>query len=411
MPRYISHHLYSTNFKFKFDSSHNLQMLYGIRVLREVTNNLIFFFIPLFLFQIGPKIAFLSKFNLNDFQKGMITVGMYFIVYRIAFLLFSIPVGKLIVRVIGFKNAFIASRLLAVIVFFLFREGTVTYWLIFLATFIDGIEGSFFWPNFYSVFGSNAKDRRVGEDLGLLQFLLQFVTMAAPALGGLVVVFLGYDKLFLIGVVLSMMGAIFAVSMSPEKMTVEPKFKELFSWLKESRFRRLSVSYIGRYLDNSVLALWPLYVFLILEGADKVGYLYSFSLFIAMILSFFIGFYVDHNKSKRPFMISGGLLSLLWFVRMQVIDIWGIAFVDISNRLLGSFHWLFYDSILIKRGSGKRVFPFFVYREFMISIGAILIWLIFIGIFVFIGNWKTLFLLAAFGTMTSLFISEKVKQK
>ncbi|MDH5533162.1 MAG: MFS transporter [Candidatus Pacebacteria bacterium] len=386
-------------------------MLYGIRVLRELTNNLVFFFLPLFLFQTGPKLAFFSQFDLSDFQKGMILVGMHYVLYRLAMGLSVLPVGKLIVRVIGFKNAFIISRLLAVLVFLLLKESTLVYPLVFLAALVDGIEGSFFWPNFYSIFGSNAKEKRVGEDLGLLQFLLQFVAMAAPAVGGLITLVLGFEMLFLFGVVLSMLGVTFAVAMHPEKMRVEPKFWEFWSWLKESRFRRLALSYVGNYTQQSVLALWPLYVFLIVEGVEKVGYLYSFSLFISMILSFFIGFYIDHNKSKKPFMVSGGLLSLLWFVRMQVIDIWGIAFVDITNRLIGSFHWLFYDSILIKRGSGKSVFPFFVYREIIISAGGILSWLTFIVIFIVSGDWKILFLIAAVGTMSSLVISDKIKQK
>jgi MFS family permease len=411
MPRHILPHLHFPHFNFKFDNSHNLRMLYGIRVLRELTNNLVFFFLPLFLFQTGPKLAIFSQFDLSDFQKGMILVGTHFVIYRIAMGLSVLPVGKIIVRVIGFKNAFITSRLLAVLVFLLLKESTIIYPLIFLAAFVDGIEGSFFWPNFYSIFGNNAKKKRVGEDLGLLQFMLQFVAMAAPAIGGLITVFLGFEKLFLMGVLLSMLGVIFAVSMHPEKMTVEPKLTEFLSWLKERRFRRLALSYIGTYTHQSALALWPLYVFLIVQGADKVGYLYSFSLFISMILSFFIGFYIDHNKSKKPFMISGSLLSLLWFIRMQVIDIWGIAFVDITNRLIGSFHWLFYDSILIKRGSGKSVFPFFVYREIMVSIGGVITWLSFTAIFVFFGDWKILFLIAAIGTMTSMAISEKVKEK
>jgi MFS family permease len=397
MPRHILPHLHFPHFNFKFDNSHNLRMLYGIRVLRELTNNLVFFFLPLFLFQTGPKLAFLSQFDLSDFQKGMILIGIYYALYRLVMGLAVLPIGKIIVRVIGFKNAFVVSRLLAVLVFLLLRESTVIYPLVFLSAMTDGIEGSFFWPNFYGIFGNNAKKKRVGEDLGLLQFLLQFVAMAAPAVGGLITVFLGFEMLFLVGVVLSLLGVIFAVSMHPEKMRVEPTFSEFFSWLKESRFRRLALSYVGTYTQQSVLALWPLYVFLIVQGVDKVGYLYSFSLFISMMLSFFIGFYVDHSKSKKPFIISGGLLSALWIARMQVVDIWGIAFVDITNRLLGSFHWLFYDSIMIKRGSGKSVFPFFVYREMVISMGGILAWLSFSVIFV--------------GTMSSLVISERVKQK
>lgn len=410
MPRHILPYLHFPHFDFEFDNSHNLHTLYGIRVLREIVNNLVFFFLPLFLFQLGPQVPLFDQLDLSDFQKGMIMVGIHFVIYRFALLIGLVPIGRLIKRVVGFRNAFVISRLLAVTVFLLLQNGTNIYWLVWIAAFLDGIEGSFFWPTFYSVFGGNAKNKRMGENLGLLQFMIQFVAMATPALGGLVASIMGYDKLFLFGVVISMIGVVFAISMHPEKIKGEPKYSELFSWLKEKRFRRLSVTYMGRYLDQSVLALWPLYVFLLIQGVDKVGYLYSASLFIAMIMSFFIGFYIDHNKSKRPFMISGGLLSVLWIVRMRVVDIWGIAFVDVFNRLLGSFHWLFYDSILVKRGRGSKVYPFFVYIEFIVSFGGIITWLSFIIFFIFSASWKLFFLIAAVGTMTSLMISEKVKE-
>jgi hypothetical protein len=65
---------------------------------------------------------------------------------------------------------------------------------------------------------------------------------------------------------------------------------------------------------------------------------------------------------------------------------------------------------MIKRASGKRVFAFFVYREVITSIGGLITWIAFIALFIFSGNWKVLFLVAAIGTLTSLFISEKAKE-
>lgn len=407
MPRFIQHHLHFPHFHVNLKSNHNMRMLYGIRVLRELKGNLIFFFIPLFLFQTGPKISFLMGFNFSDFQKGMIAVGLYFIMYRIAMLLSVVPVGKFIATKLGFKNAFIVSRVLAVIVMVLYHQSTTHYWLVFAAAFLDGIEGAFFWPLFYNIFGSSAKKKEVGKSLGFLQFALQFVAMAAPALGGLIIVMLGYDKLFMTGMLLTMSGVAFAISMHDGIVTAVPSFKELFAWLKEKRFRQLSMTYVGRYINDSVLTIWPLYVYLLLQGVERVGFLYSMSLFIAMLLSFFIGFYIDHNKSKKPFFLSGGFLSLLWFLRMRAVDLWSVVFVDVTNRLVSSFHWMFYDAILIRRGRGEKSYPFFIYREVTLSLGGILVWLIFTGLFIFSGDWRMLFLLAAMGTISSLFINDE----
>lgn len=407
MPRYILPHLHFPHFKFQIDNGHNLKMLYGIRVLRELINNLCFFFLPLYLFQLGPQFPWFDGTTLTDFQKGMILVGAHFLLYRLAMLISVMPIGKLVTTKIGFKNSFVISRILTVAVFVLLQASVTWPALALAAAFLDGIEGAFFWPLFYSVFGKNSRQKRVGEDLGFLQFLLHFVAMAAPAIGGVVAVFLGFDKLFLFGVILALVSVIFAVSMYSEKTGSKPSFKELWSWLKESRYRRLSLSYIGRYMNDSVLTVWPLYVFLILGGTEKVGYLYSISMFIAMVISFFIGFYIDHHQSKKPYFFSGGIMSLLWFLRGQVFDIWSIAFVDVANRLFSSFHWLFYDSLLIKRGSGNRIYPFFIYREVVMSLGAIVMWLFFLGLFMVATDWRVLFVVAAVGIALSLLMSEK----
>ena len=63
MPAHKTNHIHLPHFNFEFDNSHNLRMLYGLRVARELTNNLVFFFLPLFLFQIGPKLELLANFE------------------------------------------------------------------------------------------------------------------------------------------------------------------------------------------------------------------------------------------------------------------------------------------------------------------------------------------------------------
>lgn len=407
MPNFNSQHLHLPHFNFKIDNTHNLRMLYGIRSVKEVTSKMIFFFLPLFLYDLGPKLTMLDVFGFNDFQKGMISVAAYFIFFRVAMITSVMWVGKAVVNWLGSRNAMVISRVLAILVFLLLKESANIHWLIFAAALLDGLEGAFFWPLFHSVFGKNAVKRRVGEDLGILSFIQQFIAMAAPAIGGLLVIILGYESLFMVGLIFSFLGIIFAVSLDDEKFTVEPKYKQLFAWLKEDRFRKMCASFIGRYINDVLISIWPLYVFLILGSADKVGYLYSISLFIAMFLTLFVGFYIDHHKGRRPFFLSGGALSLVWLLRTRVFDIWSIIFIDAADRILSSFHWLFYESILLKRGRGKTVYPFFIYREIMISIGSFAVWAVFLSIFIFWGDWRTLFILGAVGTLISVLMTEK----
>jgi hypothetical protein len=117
-----------------------------------------------------------------------------------------------------------------------------------------------------------------------------------------------------------------------------------------------------------------------------------------MILSLFIGAKLDKREHKRPFFISGGLLSLLWVIRSQIIGYWSIALVDAFDKLTGSFHWLFFDRVLISRGKGREAFSYFIYREIIISVTVVVFWPL---------EWKGLFIMAAVGVLMSLLISKK----
>jgi hypothetical protein len=127
-----------------------------------------------------------------------------------------------------------------------------------------------------------------------------------------------------------------------------------------------------------------------------------------MILSLFIGAKLDKREHKRPFFISGGLLSLLWVIRSQIIGYWSIALVDAFDKLTGSFHWLFFDRVLISRGKGREAFSYFIYREIIISVTVVVFWSIFALTFLLWPlEWKGLFIMAAVGVLMSLLISKK----
>jgi hypothetical protein len=126
------------------------------------------------------------------------------------------------------------------------------------------------------------------------------------------------------------------------------------------------------------------------------------------VLSFAVGFYIDHTKSKRPFFASGAVLSLLWMARMHIWSFWHIAVINIIDKLTGDFHWLFYDTAFMRRGKGSQAFSFFVYREVIISISALIFWSLVVGLFTTVASgWTGLFVLASVGVLLTVLIKEK----
>jgi MFS family permease len=280
-------------------------------------------------------------------------------------------------------------------------------YILFVTALLNGTYISLFWVSFQTILSRNALKSNLGEDLGLIQIGMQLTNMLGPAFGGVVIVTMGYQVVFALALVLCIVSMIVSLLIKPVKLTVDLSMAALRTLLQSTDFSYQGISFTGRYLNDAVVLLWPLYIFLFLGAVDKVGYLYSLSFLLAMLLSLVFGVYIDHTKSKRSFMSSGGILSLLWFVRGWVFSIWGFALVDAVEKLVANFHWLFYDALMYRSSKSTEPVLYFMAREAVISCCAVVFWSSFILLFVYTADgWWSLFVLAAVGTLLSVLSSD-----
>ncbi len=389
MPRLQDHHLHLPY--FHADMNRTMKILYAMRFLRDVVNKLTVIFIPIYIFQ----------------QLGLVSVCLFFGICRAVILVASVPVAQLGTK-IGHNILLVISHVFTALFLILLWGSQNHPWLVFAAAVVEGLSVTFFWPSYYTLLSRAAHSKSLGEDLGLLQFLLKLAALVSPAIGGTIAVVLGFDNLFLSGLVFVVVSALVVLMMKTESETDTVSWSELFIWLKERAYESLAVSYIGRYINDAVFALWPVYVFVLLGAVDSVGYLYTLSLFIAMIFSFATGIYTDRNHTRKPYYVSGTILSVLWVLRSQVWSFWHVAFIDTIDKLTSNFHWLFYDVLFFKRSQGDQAYSYFVYREVIISVVAVVFWSVVAGLFtVFARGWTGLFILAALGVLVSLLVKDK----
>ena len=404
MPRTREYHLHLP--LFHVDKSKNTSLLYGIRVARDLVMRLAIFFLPIYLYQHGSADLFWQFIPGNELQRGVLLLVLFYFIHRLTILVSGIGIGKLITK-IGYQKSMLVGFILFAIFLSLLYIDSTPGWLLLAAAFVNGLETNFFWNSYNTLISKFTLSRHLGQDLGLLNFFLQLVQAIAPALGGLMIVSFGFQSLFLVGLVGILVCIIFVLQMNLKKENDQISWAEFLSWTKEKSFLRLAISQAGRYLNDATLIFWPLYVFLILGSIDRVGFLYTLSLFLAMLLSFGVGFYIDHHKNKKPFYVSGGIMSLLWILRSQVISFWQIAIIDTIDRLSANFYAIYYDAIAIKRGKGKEALSYFVYREIVVAIVAIFFWLVVGSLFlIFPDPWLSLFVLAAVGVLLGLLVKK-----
>ncbi len=389
-----------------FDDSKNFRLLYGIRVIRDLVNKMAMFFLPVFLFSVGSTTVHLQFLPFTSFQTGMLTLAFYYIVVGIVSFLMGVPSG-IVFRKIGYQKSFVFSFLLRALYFMLMFFARNSALFLIPAALLDAINAQLFWGGYYSILSKISKKSNMGKDVGFLYTLLQIVAVVSPAVSGVIAYLAGIEVLFLIGLVLTLISSFLAMHMDIDTVKNSVSYKEFFSWIKETRFITLSASFAGKYVYDAAIYLWPLYIFLLLGSIDKVGYLYTASLFLALLFTYFAGNYFDHHKkSKKPFYLSGGFLSIITVLRTQVVTTWGIAFIDMFDKLISNVYNVYFDTMFMKRGKGHSADSFFIYREMTLNIATVIFWSCVGLFFIFFSGWKSLYVLASFGVLVGLLMKD-----
>jgi MFS family permease len=400
--------------KLAFQKNQNLRHLYGIRLMRELVNKLVMFFLPIYYFnlhlpfwdKINWSLSLTGQDTLTALQIGVFNIAFLHLLNRLVAFISSIWVANRTIK-LGTKHAFVMGQILyGLFAVFLFLSQVNPYW-IFLAVLIDGMQINFFWNSYYYSLSRNSDHHKMGSNLGIINFLLNIITMISPALGGLIIAGLGYSNLFLLGLMLIVGGLIFAILMDNVKVRDKISWEEFSKWMMEPGFRRLGITFAGRYFNDGVLQMWPLYIFILLGTSTKVGFLYSFSLLLAMVISYSVGAVIDKRKNRKPYVVSAGILSFFWVIRSFVVGFWSIVIVNTLDRITASFHWLFFDRVWVVRGKGREGLSYFTYRQMILSAAGIMFWSLVFFLFYFFGEaWVSLFLVAAVGVLLTLLVKE-----
>ncbi len=395
-------------FHFHFQKTKNLKYLYAIRLVRELANQLMIFFLPIYFFNL--RLPLVNRLNLSSLQEGIFNVGLFYLVTYLVCFFLAIPTSKILIKH-GIRYGLLLGHLFYAVFVLLLYFSKDHPSLILSAAIINGFQINFFWNSFHYSLSRNSNEGKIGTNLGLINFFLNLLSMIAPALGGLIVVTLGYQTLFLLGLLVILGGVVFSLLLENVRVKDKISFQEFFTWLREPGFRRLAMSFSGRYFNDASISLWTLYMFILLGSTDGVGYFYSLSLFLALFISYGAGSFIDQNKGRKQFFLSGGFLSIFWLLRGFVVNIWTITILNAVDKITASFHWLFFDRSWLMRGKGREALSYFVYREMIYSLSAIVFWLAVALIFYFfIAAWKSLFIATALGVLLTLLIREKKEE-
>ena len=392
----LNHQVFSAKFK----------SLFIAKVFHAIGVQLTLFFLPLFLYQVGSETRLFANLPLSAFQAGVLMMGGYFLIQRITVFFVSIPASRLI-SAIGSREGMIIGQIINVFVLSIFVIAKQNPEILFFVAILEGVKIAIFWNSYFTLLSDSAVFSKMGESVGTIEFFTKLIQVVIPAAIGIMVVRWGFGAVFGLGIIFHLISIVALFFIATHARHESGSFKELRSWFSEPSFQRFSISILGKYFVDSLQFMWPFFVFLIIGKIERVGYLYSFVFFLSLLFVYFAGWYVDHEKGKKPFTFSGIFIGITWLLRTGVTGVWSIVAVDTLDKLASSIFVPFYDSLMMRRGKGKKALAYFAYRETIFSFSAIIFWSFFLIYFLFVSNWRGFLLLGSVGMLLALQLTDK----
>lgn len=381
----------------------HMRPLFFATLLRNFADNLVGVFLPLFLFEIGSRLQLFAFLGVTPFVSGVLLAVCYYALQRLTMVIAAFPAASLIYRIGYVKAMTIGTFFLMLNYLGLWLSKVDPLWLSVTAI-CGGLFLFFYWTTHDSLFALEINVKEIGRGVGAMAFLTKLIQISTPAIAGVMIMIWGYETLFAVGILFLLLSLVPFIMVRASRIYQRPSLSQFLLWVGESRFRKFALVQIGMYMDIIAVILWPIYVLVLVGKIQHVGYLFSLALLLSLILTYLAGWFVDRKKGKRMFVASGVVISLSWFLRVFVRGIWDVLGVEFLEKLAGSVYSPCYDALLCQRAKGRFVFSFYVYKEFLLSLSAIVLWALVFGFFLLPASWEGVFILGAIGVGLSLFL-------
>lgn len=306
-------------------------------------------------------LPFLSKYLKEDLGFSYSEVGWIMVCFGLGSLVGSWLGGKLTDK-LGFYKVMIFSLLTSGLLFFVLQYIT-SFYAICIAMSLIMIIADMFRPAMFVSLGTYAKPENRTRALTLVRLAVNLGFAAGPALGGLIIMGIGYQGLFWVdGLSCIIAISIFWILVKEKKRIVEPIDDALLSQTKtifqdNAMLVFLAVSFLTAMIFFQLFTTLPLY------HAEKYG-LTEFQTGLLMTLNGFLIFllempivsYFERKKiNKLKIVLVGSLLMGLSFF-VLLLDTWaGILIISILLLTFGEmFAFPFSNTFALSRAPRGR---------------------------------------------------------
>lgn len=367
--------------------SRQMKELFFSSVILHFATSAVAIFEPIYLFTLG--------FDL----RGILF--FYLFIYILYF--FLLPLGGKIARMHGYERSILFSTPFLIIYFLSLFAIKFHYIFIAVAIVSIAIQKILYWPGYHADFAKSGKQKERGREISNFYLLAATVSIIGPAFGGLLITFFGFKTLFVVASVLILFSNIPLLT-TPERFKPKPfsyktALKDVFRKEKRHKF----MGYLGFGAEMVEVAVWPIFIYTIVVGYDKIGFLISGSIFIGIISAFFIGRAIDAKKQHLGLIRLGVILtSIIWVIRIIITKTFGIFITDVAHRITRLAVALPMSAVTYNDAQKSSVMRSIIFKEMVLCIGkggAAILGIIILSFKTMEESWVYLFVLAAVLTL------------
>jgi len=340
-----------------FFTNRELNELYISVAIKSFALSMISIFIPIFLL------------NLN---YSLTSVLIFYAIINATHALFVIPAAK-ISSVYGFKHAIFYSIPILIIFYLGMFTLEQFHWPLYLLAIIFGIKNALYWIGYHIDFSIFSDRKERGQEIGVAKIITSVFHVLGPIIGGLILVFLGFQTLFAVVSVLLIASIIPLFFSKDIHRTVPISIKEIFKGQKIKD----ALAFMGHGIESGVSSvIWPIFIFFtILNNFALLGIVSSLSILFSLFFVFIIGIFSDTHR-KLVLKIGAILNTIVWGFRFFVKTTFQVFIVDsfygISQTLISiPFNALSYD-----KANKSKIVKFIMFREIVIQTGRVILFII-----------------------------------
>ena len=364
----------------KFFLNNELNALYVSIVFRYLAFSMVGIFVPIYLF-----------FELSYSLKY---IALFFMVYSFIFLIVTLTTYKLI-DLLSFKYIILISSPLYMTYFVLLDFLEFNKVLFFIAPLVLGLADGIYWPSYHYEFCEISNSQKRGKQIGYIYNLSLLAGLVGPLMGGAILLLSGFPLLFILVLILLIGSAIPMFFTTHKNKRAVIKFKDIFT---RKRIGDM-ITFFGR---GGVFAaegiLWPIFIFILLNGYLKTGSLFTGISLITILFIFLISKLTDSYDKKKIIRFGTFFYVAAWIINLYVKNVLQLVMSFAFRNFASTTADLPLTALTYDRAKKKA--DYFVLREASLCIGRI----VFLSLLLLFGTLESGFVLAAIFSLSPLFL-------